>query len=139
MINNIGHPRGGAESDLSLKHWFCYRQTTQLLPINHNYNEVSDILSCFKIRIHNIPKILANLVNRVFYIFYNQVLARDGACFPKNKISVAVSQSDLRILLELCIRYFAALNGGAINCLTQHLYMLSFYGIQVDRKSKLRP
>ena len=137
MINNIGHPRGGGggggESYLYLKHWFCHRQTTQLLPINHNYNEVCDILSCFKIKIHNIPKILANLVNRVFCIFHNQVLARDGACFPKNKISVADSQSDLRILLELCIRYFAPLNGGAINCLTQHLDMLSFYGIQVDR------
>ena len=53
--------------------------------------------------------------------------------FLRTKISVADSQSDLRILLELCIRYFAPLNGGAIHCLTQHLDMLSFYGIQVDR------
>ena len=53
--------------------------------------------------------------------------------FLRTKISVADSQSDLRILLELCIGYFAALNSEAINCLTQHLYMLSFYHIKVDR------
>ena len=53
--------------------------------------------------------------------------------FLRTKISVADSQSHLRILLELCIGYFAALNSEAINCLTQHLYMLSFYHIKVDR------
>ena len=42
-------------------------------------------MSCFKIKTHNIPKILANLVNRVFCIFHNQVLARDGAFFSNNK------------------------------------------------------